>query len=448
MNQQKAIISAKVFDLDGTKVVTDLYWQTIDKQTTASSERPYTLGGVVLIGLGKSSYKSAKTFASDLMVWRQSDATVPLQIGMAQSAQLDNVNGKPIYSFASLVLGALSIEKPLVENAIVIMPSGGDEDGYLLAAMNAKRIQPAGDTYGNSEEIRKKCLTLSSMGGYEVFAPPELRIPGSKEPLLIGQVLSILGKKALRNHQLISPKPNYKKIMLVGAVVATIAMGAYFFVEQYNLQQQEKNDKAAQEAMKLILANQVVAPVIPKVTLNPPKETFQNCFTAFKEVRLFAGGWAYKQAKCVPGTLAVFYERNNSTIANFIEVYPKAQITLDGDIASTFSDVTHNTIATEHNALLSENKAAQKLNGFAQAYGLKAVLKINRNKPAPSLPGRETVQTKDSNKLTVISWEMELPYLSIIQSFPTSGSSLDEVVFTDKEGLLSVTIKGKMYVKP
>lgn len=445
MSSNAPIIESKSFLFGGVEVVSGLHWNTLSSIQTAGSERPKTIGSSVFFPAGKTSRKLAADFHADIAVWRQSSSQNPVQVGLTQKRNIIGSNGLQ-YSFASLVLEALSLHNPNdSQTTCLAIQDPDDEEFYYLVIQHEGSLIPGGDIYGPAEIISQAINDNASMGGFSIYAPDSLGIPGSQPLPSADFLIQSMTKAALKTHRLIEVKPNKKRIGLVVVVLALSGGAAFMANNNYQQQLEAESNRLAQEAMAKVLSGNTEDVVVPVVTIIDPKLFFTTCINSFKEQRLFAGGWSFRDAECTPSTLTVYYNRNNSKIEYLSDAYNNAVFSKDGEQASVKTAIKVNSFELNQSELLESALAVYGLNNYAQSNAVEIGLQVEVKEAQPSLPGRDSTEIKPEDKLSKVTWQIVLPISESLENLTVKGSSLKRIHLTTTENILSMTLKGTTY---
>ncbi len=447
MRNDAPIIESNSFLFGGVEVVSGLHWNTLSSIQTIGSERPKAVGSSVVYPAGKASRKLASDFHANAAVWRQSSDKHPVQLGLAQTSNIKGGNGAQ-YSFASLVLEALSLHKPEeAHTTCIAIQDPNDEGFYYLVMQHEGSLIPGGDVFGPADTISQAINENASMGGFSIFAPENLGIAGSTPLPSADLLIQSLAKGALKAHRLIGVKPHNKQIGLVIVGLALVGGAVFLGNNSYHKYLEEESDRIAREEMAKLLAGKVEVVVIPTVAITDPKHFFSTCMTSFKEQRLFAGGWAFRDAECTPTTLTVYYTRNNSKVEYMSNVYSHAIFSEDGEQASVKTVLQANSTDLKQSELLESALVVHRLNNYAQSSSTQIELHVTAKVEQPSLPGRAPEQSRAETEPSGVAWRLTLPTSESLDNFTVKGSSLEHIHLTTSKTNLSITLKGTTYAK-
>lgn len=445
-------ISSKIFEIGGYSFVSGLYWRTIGKAASLSSERPTRIGKFIVSSAGEKTLTEAKNVGADMFVARRLSSTHPVQIGLGQKSNIANITKKPIYSWPHFVfqaLSALNEDAQDIESICVVYPVNNERQEYLLAIQNLGSIIPAhGDHFDSLENIKDIVAQTMSMGGFRLFAPVEMEFYGA-EPLPDFDVLLKALSKSISDCELLPIKPDYKKIAGYGVLLGAVAFGATTAYNAYQEKVVEARLLKAQADLEAIKAQRAQSAQPEKlfIKLKEPKAAFFACSSAFNAIRLNAGGWEYTKAICKDGVINTAYKRNGSQIKFLQSVYPSAIFSVDGEQANVVLpvNVAESTIAQD--SLPAKDEIVNQLNGFAQSIGTTALVQTKSFASDAALPGRASEEVQQT-KPVEIAWQMDVPFPGAVNSLNIPAATLDAVQFAKQEsGSFTITIKGTSYAK-
>lgn len=445
-------IGSKVFEINGHYFVSGLYWRTIGSATNPASERPKRLGRLVVSRAGKHVIEEAQKVAADAVVVRRLSESHPIQIGLGQSSDIKKLSKREVYSWPQFIFEALSSyrnESTLIDAVCVVYPSNNASGDYLLAIQNQGLIIPtSGDTFNSLENIKEIVSQVLSTGGFQVFAPRELEIPGAQELPDIEALKASLGN-SIELSRVTQIAPDYRSLLLYGVLAGAVFWGVYIGYSAYQAEIDKARNLKAQANFEALMAKQGqdVLPVKPVIKINSPEAMLFACSSGFKSMRLNAGGWEYTQSICRSGGITTTYQRNGSQIKFLQSVYPSAAFEIDGEKATVDKEIQSEPRSIELDKLPDREQVINELNIFAQATGQTILIQIKDNLTQEKLPGRETREIS-SNEPVKIDWQMDLPFIESIKRFNVPATSLNAVMFAKNEdGTFKTTIQGTSYAK-
>lgn len=452
MSENIPSINSKVFQLGGLNFIVGLYWRTISGGVSPSNERPKKLGKLVISRAGKNALLESKKVNSDTIAVRQFTNSHPVQIGLGQRKYISGFANSHIYSWPQFIFEALAAYKQdasELEGVCVVYPTNNDSSEYLLAIQNQGLIIPSnGDIYDSLDNVTDIISEMLSTGGFKVFAPKELNIPGAEELPGIDLLINAIGK-TLSSCELNPITPNYQKIAFSSVSLAVLFFGLYSGYSSYQEMLQAERDAAAQAAMAALLEsqnNELKSDDLP-ILINSPKPTFQACLHVYKNIRINAGGWRHTSSLCKDSNLTVIYKRQASQIKYLQSIYPKAEFSIDGNEATIIKNVKWDKLSIDRDSLPTQSTLINMINGFAQTMRTSALIQVRAPALEPELPGRSTEELQ-LNRMAEVDWQIEIPFEESINAFNVPGTSLDAVLLTQTEsGKVNITIKGTSYVK-
>lgn len=424
-------LNNKTYTVAGVCFAADLFWQPLPLKT-GSNERSGLFSKA-----GSQSLNVAKDIKADIGVWRKSLSS-PLQVGLGNQVDLPLKQG--CYSSAAVIAHLLDQKHGAgAKNFIAVYKLS--DDRFVFVAQKNGVITPTGDIVGDRDVVYKRLMQDLSIGGWELIISPEDWEVGGSESGLLEALLPVhsgkLNINELKTFILRPLVPNYKKLFFVVALVISATVIVYTSVGFY-----QKSDAPVVNFKSLIEQPQL--PQIVDINTLKPSVLMNACMTAFKSADLWPGGWQLEEISCTNGRFNLAWLRGKSQIKWLLDTYPNSQISLDGNAASygiSFESIVAEKIAVD-NLPVSE-VAIQTLLQRAQSVGLVITLDKNEKVETNSLPGRSSKVEKSSQ----INWEMSLPMVSVMSLFDLPGNSIEQVVFSLKNGQIFMKIKGIQYVR-
>lgn len=443
MEDITASIDSRVYSYQGINFISGLYWRTLSSQATIAKEKPKTIERTTISKPGKETLHEVKAVSADLVGFNQIDETVPLQLGLAQTENANGWINSPVYSFPSLIFKALSnYLNETITNGIVVIAI--DEDLYAMAAINNGRIIPRiGDIFDDKNAIEKQASQLLSSGGFRLFCDNHTNISGSETLPELEILIESITPAELKELLVTFAYPRYKKILWTSAIVGTLILSGFVGNSQFSDYLEKEREAREQQISAESLAKQQkeIKPV--SVTLHPPLSSLLKCISAYETTKLYPGGWKFAQGDCRFNGYESTFVRGESKIQYLLETYPNANISSDGDEAKTIQPLVFEKISVLDKDLPSKYDVTNALNSYAHSINKKIIIKP-KTRPK-SLPGREV---KHESNSSAIEWQIDIPFYSSFQAFPTQGASLDAVlILPNQEKGLSITVKGTSYVK-
>ncbi len=420
------------FEIGGVEFASGLEWVTLDAD---GNERPAALGGMVVGRPGPASRKElARIEDAQSAVWRKTKQGV-IQMGVSRSKP----GAVSLAAFAAEVLGREGVDHFLAVFRV-------EENIYVLVGVAEGLIQITAETAGGEEDIRRLAQEELSLtdASVVIIAPPGFGI-GEGRNDTIDDLVARAEKRDFQNARLIRLGPNYMAIG-ASAVVMTLVIGGgaggWYWYQQ---KQAEEQARIAQEMMRQQLAQQQQAqkPVIPTVEEIPVSQALRACYHAITHAELNPGGWVLRGAKCVPGDLTLEFERDGSRIAFLRKVYPKAVVSLDGNIAQAHVPVEMRTIKVKADSLSKIDEGADRINDTALSLGLMVSLTKRMDAQPAALPGRPQSNQQAQADWKTLDWTLKgLAFGQETTDFNFRGMSFKEMTFTPKDGVI---VKGEFH---